>query len=87
MPEMLETYVIEDPWTRYTYRVRLWALCRSCGRAKEFAAYDLINQSRDSDRKLYEVARLPKCKFCGRHKTVLVPGVVDPEQARKPLPR
>ena len=85
--EMPEMYVIEDLWTAHTYRVRLWALCRGCGRVKEFAAYDLIKRSRDTDRKLYEVARLLKCKSCGRHKTMLVPGVVDPEQARKPLPR
>jgi hypothetical protein len=59
MPEMPvpEMYVIEDLWTARTYRVRLWALCRGCGRVKEFAAYDLIKRSRDTDRKLYEIAR------------------------------
>ena len=84
---MPELYVIEDLWTAHTYRVPLWVMCRGCGHVKEIKAYDLIKQSRDSDRKLFEVARRLKCRNCGQHKTALVPGIVDPEQARKPLPR
>jgi len=84
---MSDFYTVQDLWTAHSYRVRLWALCRRCGRTTELRPYDLLKKSKITDKKLHEVAKLLKCKSCGQHQSVLIPGVVDPEKARRAPPR
>ena len=74
-------YDIETLWEAHNARRTLWALCRRCGHVAAFMPYDLIKRSRTSDQKLWDVSRRLKCKNCGMHVTVLIPG--DQERRKR----